>query len=351
MKLADLTKREGEWLRGEGPMHDVVISSRVRLARNLAGMPFLSRCSSEQRVEMEATLRRHILDAAISSETLYVDMAAASDLDRQLLVERHLISRQHAQATGPRGAAISGDETISIMVNEEDHLRMQVLRSGLQLSDAIAEINRIDDLLEQRIDFAFHRRYGYLTACPTNVGTGLRVSVMLHLPALKMTGEIEKAFRAARDMHLAIRGLYGEGTEAQGDFFQISNQTTLGKREEQIVQEFRDVMIPQFIDYERAARESLTRRRGIAIDDKVCRSLAVLRSARLMGSEETMYLLSLVRLGVNTSRVSDVDLKTINELFLMSQPAHLQRMLGKEMEPLQRGQVRADLIRRRLGGK
>jgi protein arginine kinase len=270
-------------------------------------------------------------------------------LDRQILVERHLISRQHAEAEHARGVAVSGDETVSVMTNEEDHLRLQVLRSGLQLDEAVAEINRVDDALESRLDFAYHSRYGYLTACPTNVGTGLRVSVMLHLPALKMTGEIEKAFRAGRDMHLAIRGLYGEGTEAQGDFFQVSNQTTLGKSEEQIVGEFRDVMIPQFIEYERRARKSLLRKRALAVDDKIFRALALLRSARLISAEETMFLLSLVRMGVDMDRVKDVDIKAVNELFLMTQPAHLQRIHGQEMDANQRGEARANCIRRLLG--
>lgn len=349
MKLADLTNRAGEWLRGEGPMHDVVISSRLRLARNVAGSPFLSRCSDAQKRDLESRLRQDILDSHVSAETLYVDMVAASALDRQLLVERHLVSRQHADAPHPRGVAVSGNETVAIMVNEEDHLRIQVLRSGMQLTDAIDEINRIDNLLEQRLDFAFHKRYGYLTACPTNVGTGLRVSVMLHLPALKMTGEIEKAFRAARDMHLAIRGLYGEGTEAQGDFFQVSNQTTLGKSEDQIIDEFLNHLVPQFIDYERRARASLVKRRSLAIDDKVFRAMALLRSARLISSEETMYLLSLVRMGVNMGRLADISLKTINELFLLTQPAHLQKVHDLEMPAAARGEIRAKMIRRSLG--
>jgi protein arginine kinase len=349
MKLADLACGAGEWLRGAGPMHDVVISSRVRLARNLAGVPFLAQCSPEQQHEIEQRLRREILAAGIAREVLYVDIAAASELDRQLLVERHLISRQHATASHPRGVAISGDETCAIMVNEEDHLRMQVLRSGLDLTDAVAAIMRVDDMLEARLDYAFHGKYGYLTACPTNVGTGLRVSVMLHLPALKLTGEIEKAFRAAHDMRLAIRGLFGEGTEASGDFFQVSNQTTLGKTEEQIVHEFLTEMVPQFVQYERRAREALIKRRGIAVDDKTKRSLALLRTARLINTDETMYLLSLVRLGINTGRLEEVDLKTINELFLLTQPAHLQKMLNKQLEPDDRAEARARYIRRRLG--
>jgi protein arginine kinase len=349
MRLADLTHSAGEWLRGGGPMHDVVISSRVRLARNLAGMPFLTQCSEEQQRELANRLRQEVLAAEISRQVLYVDIAGASELDRQLLVERHLISRQHAEASHPRGVAISGDETSAIMINEEDHLRIQVLRGGLDLRSAVDEISRMDDLLEARLDYAFHGRYGYLTACPTNVGTGLRVSVMLHLPVLKMTGEIEKAFRAASDMRLAIRGLFGEGTEASGDFFQVSNQTTLGKTEEQIVEEFLGEMVPQFVEYERRARKSLIKRRGVAIDDKAQRSLALLRSTRLISSDETMYLLSLVRLGVNLKRIADVELKTINELFLLTQPAHLQRILDAELSPEARAEARATYIRQRLG--
>jgi protein arginine kinase len=348
MKLADLTRHAGEWLRGVGPMDDVVISSRVRLARNLAGMPFLSRCSHEQVVELEASLRKKILSAGIAREVFYVDLSSACELDRKLLVERHLISRQHADAEHPRGVAVSGTETVAIMVGEEDHLRIQVLRSGLQLAEAVEEISKIDDILEEHLSYAFHSRYGYLTACPTNVGTGLRISVMLHLPALKMSGEIEKAFRAARDMRLAIRGLYGEGTEATGDFFQISNQTTLGKNEQQIAKEFLDQMVPEFIEYERRARRSLVKRRARAIDDKILRAEAILHSARLISSEETMYLLSLLRLGVNLQRVTGVNVKTINELFLLTQPAHLQKIHDREMTPEQRAEARADFIRRRL---
>jgi len=237
-------------------MSEVVISSRIRLARNLAGFPFLSRCTRHQRQAVEARARETILDVGIAPKTLYVDLEAAPEIDRQLLVERHLISKPHAGAEGARGVAVGENETASIMVNEEDHLRIQVLRSGLQLEEAWDQINRIDDLLESKLDYSFHPRFGYLSACPTNVGTGIRVSVMLHLPALKLTGEIEKVFRAAKELRLAVRGLYGEGTEATGDFYQISNQTTLGKTEEEIISDFRSLVIPKIIDYEHHARKT-----------------------------------------------------------------------------------------------
>src|SRR5205823_1092934 len=348
MKLSDLTNHAGEWLRGSGPMSEVVISSRIRLARNVAGYPFLAKCSRGQRTTLEHKIRDTILAANIAPQTLYVDLEAAPEWDRQLLVERHLISKPHASAEGARGVAIGESENVSIMVNEEDHLRLQVLSSGLQLEEAWEQINKIDDALEAKLDYCFHPRFGYLTACPTNVGTGIRVSVMLHLPALKLTGEIEKVFRAAKDMRLAVRGLYGEGTEATGDFYQISNQTTLGKSEEEIISDFKHQVIPKIIDYEHHARRTLLNDRTVALDDKVCRALGILRSARLLASEETLFLLSHLRMGVNLGRVKDIDLRTLNELFLLTQPAHLQKIQGKKLEGDLRRAARADYIRQRL---
>lgn len=350
MKLSDLTNRAGEWLRGSGPMSEVVISSRIRLARNISGFPFLTRTTRNQRQILENRIRDTILGAQISPQMLYVDLENAPEIDRNLLVERHLISRHQAAAEGARGVALTEDETVSIMVNEEDHLRIQVLRSGLQLEEAWDQINAIDDKLESKLDFSFHPRFGYLTACPTNVGTGIRVSVMLHLPALKLTGEIEKVFRAAKEMRLAVRGLYGEGTEATGDFYQVSNQTTLGKSEDEIISEFKLQVIPKIIDYEHHARRTLLNDRTVALDDKVCRALGLLRSARLLASEETLFLLSHVRMGVNLGRVKDIDLRTLNELFLLTQPAHLQKLQGRKLEGDLRRAARADYIRQKLNG-
>ena len=351
MKLSDLTSRAGEWLRGNGPMSETVISSRIRLARNVAGHNFLSRCSRAQRNSLEQKVRGALLANAdqVAAKLFYVDLADAPDIDRQLLVERHLISKPHAQAEGARGVAVGEEESVSIMVNEEDHLRIQVLKSGLQLEEAWEQINKIDDVLENQLDFAFNPRFGYLTACPTNVGTGIRVSVMLHLPALKLTGEIEKVFRAAKDMKLAVRGLYGEGTEATGDFYQISNQTTLGKVEEDIIQDFKNVVIPKIIDYEQHARRTLLNERLVSLDDKVFRGLGLLRSARLITSEEVLYALSHLRMGVNMGRIQGVDIRTINEMLLLTQPAHLQKLMGKKIEGDARRAARADFIRKKLG--
>ena len=351
MKVSDLTSRAGEWLRGSGPMSEIVISSRIRLARNVAGYQYLSRSTRAQRNSLEQKIRGVILKHSdeIAPNLFYVDLADAPEIDRQLLVERHLISKPHAMAEGSRGVAVGDEESVSVMVNEEDHLRIQVLKSGLQLEEAWEQINRVDDTLESQLDFAFHPRFGYMTACPTNVGTGIRVSVMLHLPALKLTGEIEKVFRAAKDMKLAVRGLYGEGTEATGDFYQISNQTTLGKVEEEIIQDFKHVVIPKIIDYEHHARRTLLSERTIALDDKVNRALGILRSARMIASEEVLFLLSHLRMGINLGRVSGIEIRTLNEVLLMTQPAHLQKLLGKKVEGDVRRAARADFIRKKLG--
>src|SRR5437868_3856405 len=331
-------------------MSEIVLSSPIRLARNVGGSPFLSRASRHQRQHLETKIRDTILAAQISTQTLYVCLDQAPQMDRDLLVERHLISKHHAQAEGARGVAIGENETISIMINEEDHLRIQVLRSGLQLEEAWEQINKVDDALESKLDYSFHPRFGYLTACPTNVGTGIRVSVMLHLPALKLTGEIEKVFRAAKDMRLAVRGLYGEGTEATGDFYQISNQSTLGKSEEDIISDFKHLVIPKIIDYEQHARRTLLNDRTIALDDKVFRALGTLRSARLMTSEDVLFQLSHLRMGIHLGRVKDVDILTVNELFLLTQPAHLQKLQGKKLEGDARRAVRAEYVRQRPNG-
>jgi protein arginine kinase len=331
-------------------MSEIVISSRIRLARNVSGKPFLTKCTRAQRSALERNIREVVLHSGAAADMFYVDLDAAPETDRLLLVERHLISKQHAAGEGARGVAIGDGEGVSIMDNEEDHLRIQVLRYGLQLEEDWEQINKEDDLLESKLDYAFHSRFGYLTACPTNVGTGIRVSVMLHLPALKLTGEIEKVFRAAKDMRLAVRGLYGEGTEATGDFYQISNQTTLGKTEDEIISDFKHLVIPKIIDYEHHARRTLVNDRTVALDDKVSRALGILKSARLIASEETLFLLSHLRMGINLGRVKDIDVKTINELFLLTQPAHLQKLQGRKLEGDLRRAARADYIRQRLTG-
>jgi protein arginine kinase len=350
MTIDELAQQPGRWLSGGGSMSDIVISSRIRLARNVAGYPFLNKASEAQRGELVNRVRDHVT-ATSKGRWSFMDIDQVEDIDQKFLVERHLISRQLVDLKGARGVSLTADSAASIMVNEEDHLRIQVLGSGLQLDEIWNEINRIDDLIEDGVEYAFHPRYGYLTACPTNVGTGIRVSVMLHLPALKLTGEIERVFRAAKDMHLAVRGLFGEGTEATGDFFQVSNQATLGRTEEEIIDDFKNLVIPKIVEYERAARQCLVNERPLALDDQVWRSYGILKNARAISSDETMLHLSHLRMGINLGRIKDVDLDTVNALFLATQPAHLQKARRTRLSGEQRSIARAELIREQLGGK
>ena len=248
MDLDALTHTSGEWLRASGPESDIVISSRIRLARNLAQFPFPNRADDAMRGKVESLLREKLSNLSLGHGLSYVDVNNLAGLDRQFLVERQLISREHAESHGSRGVGISGEENVSLMTNEEDHLRIQVLRSGFALDECWEEIDRIDDAIEEQVPYAFSEQLGYLTACPTNVGTGIRVSVMLHLPALVLTKEIQKVFQALQKISLAVRGLYGEGSQAMGDFYQISNQVTLGKSEEQLIAGLKDV-VPNIVAY------------------------------------------------------------------------------------------------------
>ena len=234
------------------------------------------------------------------------------------------------------------------MINEEDHLRMQLIAPGLRLDDLVQRIDAVDEAMEAKVDYAFSPRWGYLTACPTNLGTGIRLSVMMHLPALKLSNEIERVRRAAKDLHLAVRGYYGEGSESAGDFYQISNQVTLGRSEQEILQEFLERILPQIIEYEHQARRMLVERNATLLDDRVHRSLAVLRNARLLGAEEAMKLLSRVRLGVHLRRVDGVEIDLINRLLLQIQPAHLQLHVGADLSADRLREVRATVVRKAL---
>ena len=347
MELNDLTQKCGEWLRGSGPESDIVISSRIRLARNLADYPFMSRAGDQDRARIEKDLRDCLMGSDQASRLLYLDLDQLTAIDRQLLVERHLISREHAEATGARAVAIDQGEQFSLMVNEEDHVRMQVMHSGLNLREAWALVNRIDDLVESCVTYAFHPKLGYLTACPTNVGTGMRVSVMLHLPALVLTRQIEKLFRSLQKISLAVRGLYGEGSQAMGDFYQISNQITLGKSEEELIKQVEDT-VPAIINYERQARDHLIREAHENLHDRVSRAYGILRTAQTISSEETMHLLSSVRMGVNLGLIEDLAIPKVNELFIHTQPAHLQKISGSELDTADRNIERARYLRQRL---
>jgi len=347
VQIEDLARQRGEWLRGAGPEADIVISSRIRLARNLAEFPFISRATEQDRTRIEKSLHECILSLDDGDKMLYLDVEQLAAIDRQFLVERHLISREHAESQGARSVAIDPTETLSVMVNEEDHVRIQVMHSGFDLRDAWERINRVDDLIESGVAYAFHPRLGYLTACPTNVGTGMRVSVMLHLPGLVLTRQIDKVFRSLQKISLAVRGLYGEGSQAMGDFYQISNQVTLGRSEEKLIKDVADI-VPQIIKYERTARDFLIRESHENLHDRVSRAYGILRTAQTISSEETMHLLSSVRMGINLGLIEDLEIPVVNELFIHTQPAHLQKISGIELDTADRNIERARYLRRHL---
>ena len=347
MKLEDLARQCGEWLRGSGPESDIVISSRIRLARNLADFPFIRQCNDSDRSEVEKTLKETIFSIKEWKNLAYLDVNMLAKVDRQFLVERQLISREHAEADGARSVAIDRQEKFSLMINEEDHLRVQVMHSGLALDSAWQRINEIDDMIEEKMTFAFHPRLGYLTACPTNVGTGMRVSVMLHLPALVITRQIEKDFRSLQKISLAVRGLYGEGSQAKGDFYQISNQITLGRSEQDLIEQVNDV-VPVLIDYERKARQFLIRESQKDLHDRVSRAFGILCTAQTISSEETMHLLSSVRMGINLGLIENLEIPMVNQLFIHTQPAHLQKLRGAELDTANRNIERAHYLKNHL---
>jgi protein arginine kinase len=325
-----------------------VVSSRIRLARNLAGHRFISRCDDEEKQDILQALKEIILSLKEVGDIAFIDIAGGSSIERDFLIERQLISRNLAIGLGPRGVVIAANELFAAQINEEDHLRLCVLAPGLNLGKCWEQISRIDDCIGEKIEYAFSRKYGFLTACPTNLGTGIRVSVMMHLPGLKMTEQLKKLFEAAKDMNLTVRGLFGEGTEAVGDFFQISNQVTLGISEKQIVEDFQTLIIPKIVEYERIARDRLLAKDANILDDKIARALAVLKNARLISSHEAMFLLSNLRMGINMGRIKEISINTINELFLLTQPAHLQINKGRTLNAEQRDILRAETLRAKL---
>jgi protein arginine kinase len=347
MNLEHLSRRPSRWLSDIEPDGDIVISSRTRLARNLEGLPFLGQASDEQRTSIIARLEE-ALGAAGLSDIHYFDLSEADSLDRLLLVERHLISKELAAGSGSRGVAFEEQETRSILVNEEDHLRIQVLRPGMALQKTYDEADRLDDILEKHLSFAFSPQYGYLTACPSNVGTGLRVSLMVHLPALGFMKQIDKVFQAVSKIGLAVRGLYGEGTQALGDFYQISNQVTLGQTEADLIDDLARA-IPKIVEYERRTRETWMKEDPNLLEDRVMRALGMLTYTRRISSEEMMDHLSAVRMGIHLNVIHRPNMETINELFFLTQPAHLQIMHGERLGPTERDVARALFLRSRLG--
>lgn len=351
MALKDIIGRTySAWMSTNAPHTDVALSSRIRLARNLGDIPFPWYASSPDLAKVAGEVEKAVREVQGLGGLEIVRLSEASVLERQILAEKHLISPQHAKEGENRLAIIAADESISVMVNEEDHLRIQTLLPGLQLTEAYELADNIDDLFETKLNYAFDERIGYITACPTNVGTGLRASIMVHLPALAIAGQAKTVLSTVSNLGIAVRGLYGEGTEASGNMFQLSNQVSLGRSEHELIDNLCAVTM-QIIEQERATRKKLLYEMRMKLEDRVQRAYGILRHARLITSQEALRLLSDVKLGVEMRLISEVCGETLNELMVITQPAYLQKLAGEELNPTQRDIRRAELIRERLSAK
>jgi protein arginine kinase len=347
MNLSSVMSGSGEWLRGEGPHHEIVISSRVRLARNLRNRAFPGWGKKQARLDVLELIKARVEELPEMQESFSALMQDLSAIERQVLVERHLISREHAAKGVGSAVVMNRRQTLSIMINEEDHLRMQSMRSGLQLKQAFKLVDKIDTALENDLEFAYDPRLGYLTACPTNVGTGMRASAMLHLPGLVLSELINQVVQAVNKIGLAVRGLYGEGTEAMGNLFQISNQTTLGEKEDEIIARLTKV-IETIIEKEQDARQVLVEKKSNTLSDQIGRAYGVLTFAHAMNSKEALNLLSIIKLGMDLGAFSEDRRLSIDELFIETQPAHLQKNSQQKLNAEERDHLRAQLIRDRL---
>jgi len=347
VQIKDMIGRPAAWLDGIGDENEIVLSSRVRLARNFEGRRFTHNAPKEEL----ASILEETCDVAAETRSLgegnYFPMGNVPALDRQFLAERHLVSRDFLFNSANRGLVVSGSEELCLMINEEDHLRIQAFSAGHNLGRAFEAANTLDNQLSSEIGFAYTDRMGYLTACPTNLGTGLRASLLMHLPGLVHSKEIHKLLESLRQLHHSIRGLYGEGTEVMGNFFQLSNSATLGTPENEIISNLREMVI-KVVGFERQAREMLMRKARSLLEDKVWRAYGLLRYSRSVSTKEALSLISAVRLGVGTEILGNVPMKTLNELLVYIQPAHLQMLEGRSMDALERDVARADYIRRTL---
>lgn len=337
------------WMKAEGPDADIVLSSRVRLARNLEQYPFPIVASDESDREVNELMRQNVSGEAYHTLGPFSMFAIdqLQPIERRVLVEKHMISPNLAEGSHHGAVLINEKQSVSIMVNEEDHLRIQCLFPAFQLSEALTLASGVDDWLEQKVKYAFDEKHGYLTSCPTNVGTGMRASVMMHLPALAITQQMGRLIPAINQLGLVVRGIYGEGSEALGNVFQISNQITLGKSEEDIVEDLRGVTL-QLIQQERHARKSLLASAKVRMEDRVFRSYGILDNSRIIPSKEAATCLSDVRLGIDVGLIENVSRNILNELMIFTQPGFLQQYAGKSLEPDERDRLRATLIRERL---
>jgi len=350
VNLRELIERPHVWLAAPGGGREsVAVSSRVRLARNLAGLAFPGWAGAAERERVWNDLRPRLLGLPSLEGAMAAGNDELTERDRLILFERHLISREHAGKGRGSGIVLRPDERLAIMVNEEDHLRMQSLCPGLGLWDAWRSVDRLDSELDAQVSYAFSPRWGYLTACPTNVGTGIRASVMLHLPGLALMDDMARLVKGVSKIGLAVRGVWGEGTEAQGHLFQISNQMTLGEREEDIIRNLEQI-VGEIIQHELDARARLWSTREVVLRDHVGRAAGILANAHVLSSREALDLLSALRLGIEMGILTRLERREVLELLLLTQPAHLQLSEGRSLNPFERDQARAALVRRRLAG-
>jgi len=335
-----------KWYIEKGPESDVVISSRVRLARNFKEYPFPHKTTPQMQKEIVDKTRDALFSGNqnMSRVFRFIDFSDLDMLDKAEFMEKHVVSKELLESDRYSGILLSEDEQISIMINEEDHLRIQCLAPGMQLTNAWNICNSIDDLLSEKIDFAWDENIGYLTSCPTNIGTAIRASVMMHLPALSMTGYIKPVLEALGKLGLAVRGLYGENTEASGNMFQFSNQITLGKSEEDILLSINNIA-RQIIEQERTLRQEIYKQKKYRLEDMVFRSYGILKNARIIDTVETLKRLSDLRLGVDLDIIKDIDITDINEMMLLVQPAGLQKKTSRMLKPGERDIYRAELVR------
>lgn len=348
MEFNRLLESSTGWLKGKGPKDNVALSTRVRIARNFKGRIYVDRADEKERQEILKYAMDGIKKSGALGEALFILLKDVDELDRRFLVERHLMSREHLEDVEYKGMVVGDKELCSVMVNEEDHIRLQVLMSGFDIMKAWKAVDEIENNLSKYLEFDYSPRFGYLTSCPTNTGTGLRASCMLHLSGLVMTGQIDNVFDGITKLGMTIRGFYGEGTEAIGDFFQVSNQVALGHSEMDILDNLERI-INKIIEREEDIRRSIVAGKKGEIEDRVERSIETLRTARIITSSETVKLLSAIRLGIDMGILKDISMEEINEILLLAQPAHMQKSGGNAAQPYERDIKRADFIRQRLG--
>jgi protein arginine kinase len=337
------------WARTTGPKSPSILSSRVRLARNLALWPFPARTTRDQQTQIVGRVRRAAGEVPVLEKSDFIDVQELEATDVSVLVERRLVSRDLAGGDRRRGVVVSEGEELTIMINEEDHIRMQSVLSGLRLGEALDRLGDVDNALGASLEYAFDEELGFLTACPTNVGTGMRASVLAHLPALVLTRRAKKVMQGVSAMGLAVRGFYGEGTEIMGNFFQISNQMTLGKGENEIVSRL-DEVVRQILAFEDEARQAMLSGASVQLQDKIYRAYGTLAHARTISADEVVSLASAVRFGIALELEGLCPLGVLNEILVVSQPGHVMRWAGRELDRDERRRVRADLIRQRLRG-